>query len=141
MRKFKSAVAIGAAALAIVLAGCSGGGSSAPAGDGSSSAVTLQMQDIKYDKTALTATKGQTLTITLNNTGALDHDFTIDKIEGAAKFDGKDPKADNVAIKALLKAKASGKLEITPAAAGTYDFYCSVPGHKDAGMKGKLTVN
>jgi uncharacterized cupredoxin-like copper-binding protein len=24
---------------------------------------------------------------------------------------------------------------------GTYQFYCSVSGHKDAGMKGELTVS
>jgi uncharacterized cupredoxin-like copper-binding protein len=26
------------------------------------------------------------------------------------------------------------------AAPGTYDFYCSTPGHKEAGMVGKLIV-
>jgi uncharacterized cupredoxin-like copper-binding protein len=25
--------------------------------------------------------------------------------------------------------------------AGTYEFYCSVSGHKNAGMKGELTVS
>jgi uncharacterized cupredoxin-like copper-binding protein len=30
---------------------------------------------------------------------------------------------------------------IPGAAAGTYDFYCSLPGHKEAGMTGTLTVS
>jgi uncharacterized cupredoxin-like copper-binding protein len=26
-------------------------------------------------------------------------------------------------------------------AAGTYDFYCSIPGHREAGMEGVITAS
>ncbi len=32
---------------------------------------------------------------------------------------------------------ASGKVELSE---GTYDFYCNIPGHETAGMKGTITV-
>jgi uncharacterized cupredoxin-like copper-binding protein len=32
-------------------------------------------------------------------------------------------------------------VSFTPTVAGTYEYYCDVPGHKDAAMKGTLTVN
>jgi uncharacterized cupredoxin-like copper-binding protein len=34
----------------------------------------------------------------------------------------------------------TNQLEFTPTAAGTYEFWCTVPGHKEAGMIGKLIV-
>jgi uncharacterized cupredoxin-like copper-binding protein len=39
----------------------------------------------------------------------------------------------------LLDAGASGKLTVT-LAAGSYTLYCTVPGHRAAGMVAKLTV-
>jgi uncharacterized cupredoxin-like copper-binding protein len=32
-------------------------------------------------------------------------------------------------------------VSFTSTAAGTSEYYCDVPGHKDAAMKGTLTVN
>ena len=143
MRKFATAVVVGAASLTLFLGGCSGGGekeAAKPAGGGSASAAALKMEDIKFDKNALTATKGQTLTISINNAGALEHDFTIEKIDAKATVDGKDAKSDKYAVYAPIKAKAAGKVELTPNAAGTFEYFCSVAGHKEAGMKGTLTV-
>jgi uncharacterized cupredoxin-like copper-binding protein len=145
MRKFGTAVLVGAASLTLLLSACGGGGdasptaakSDAPAAGG---AVALKMEDIKFDKTALSATVGQPLTINLQNVGALEHDFTIDKIDAKAMLDGKDAKTEKHAVYAHLKAKTNGKLELTPAAAGTFEYYCAVAGHKEAGMKGTLTV-
>jgi len=145
MRKVTTAIVTGSAALSLLLAACSGGGDAKPVAaqksDAAGGAATLALQDIKYDKTTLTATKGQTLTVTITNGGALEHDFTIDKIDAKATLDGKDAKSDKAAVHAVVKPKASGKLELTPASAGTFDFYCTVAGHKEAGMKGTLTVN
>jgi uncharacterized cupredoxin-like copper-binding protein len=34
----------------------------------------------------------------------------------------------------------AGTLEFTPTKPGTYEFICTVPGHKEAGMVGALIV-
>ena len=80
-----------------------------PVGAAATSAATLQMMDISYSATTLTAAKGQAFTITLNNGGALDHDFTIDKIDGTATVDGKDAKSGAMAVHALLKTKTGAR--------------------------------
>lgn len=144
MRKITTAFVVGAAGLSLLVAACGGEAKpTAPAGGATAAAAaatTLAMQDIKYDKAALAGTKGQALTISLTNTGALEHDFTIDKIDAKATLDGKDAKSEKFAVHAAVKPKATGKLEITPNAAGSFEFYCTVAGHKEAGMKGTLTV-
>jgi uncharacterized cupredoxin-like copper-binding protein len=35
----------------------------------------------------------------------------------------------------------SATLDFTPSKPGTYEFWCTVPGHKEAGMRGTLVVN
>ena len=147
MHKITTAFVVGAAGLSLLLSACGGEAkptaakSDAPAGGAAASVTTLTMQDIKYDKAALTGTKGQALTINLTNQGALEHDFTIDKIDGKATVDGKDATSATAAVHAAVKSKGTAKVEITPNAAGTFEFYCTVAGHKEAGMKGTLTVN
>jgi uncharacterized cupredoxin-like copper-binding protein len=64
------------------------------------------------------------VTVTITNKGQLQHDFVIDALN--IKTD-------------LLNAGDSVTVTIN-AAAGSYEYYCSVPGHKEAGMVGTLTV-
>jgi uncharacterized cupredoxin-like copper-binding protein len=69
------------------------------------------------------------LTAQLHGSGAaLVHDFVIDNI-GGKKFD----------IESQPHGKATGN--VTPRAPGTYQFYCSQPGHLEAGMAGTLAVS
>lgn len=80
---------------------------------------------LEFDKTSLEAPAGK-VTIVLTNESPVPHDVAI---EG----NGVDVKSDLVSNGETTTVSAT-------LAAGTYTFYCTVPGHEDAGMKGTLTV-
>jgi plastocyanin len=87
--------------------------------------------ELKFDKTELKVKAGQQVKITFtNNSPALPHSFSIDKT--SVKI------PDNTLTG--LSAGASGTATFTAPAAGTYEFVCSFPGHKESGMVGKLIV-
>jgi plastocyanin len=93
------------------------------------------------------AAKGGTLTIPADPTGGLA--YTSDKATsppGAIKFvsPNESPIQHNIALKggATGPVVGSGGTSTFTATlkAGSYEFYCSVPGHEAGGMKGTLTV-
>ena len=79
----------------------------------------------KFTKTKLTAKVG-TVSITLNNTAGVPHNVAIKG--GGVNKKGKVVTKGKSTVTANIKKK------------GKYTFYCSVPGHEAAGMKGTLTV-
>jgi plastocyanin len=81
---------------------------------------------LAYDAKTLTAKAG-TVTLTMANMSPVEHNVTI--AEGS-KVLGSTPTFVGGSKTLTLKLKA-----------GTYTFYCSVPGHRQAGMEGKLTVS
>lgn len=114
-----------------LLAACGGGGAPAAKSDkggGAAQQVRITGLDIRYEPTTLTVRSGSTVRLTLNNTGALVHDWVVDDLEGKKVSTGD------------VGAGRTGTVDFTPTRAGTYDFYCIQPGHKEAGMVGKLTV-
>jgi uncharacterized cupredoxin-like copper-binding protein len=74
---------------------------------------------------ALTSTAGRT-TLTFDNPSPVPHDVQIEQ-------DGK----PLVKTKTIAQAKATASVTLKP---GKYTFYCTVPGHRQAGMTGTLTV-
>ncbi len=117
--------AMSTAALALSLAACGGGGAETPGGTGSD--VTVQGLDtFRFDPEALTANVGDTVNVTLENAGVLEHNFVLTEF--------------NVSLGPVPGGQsASGSF--TPDAAGSYEYFCDVPGHREAGMVGTLTVN
>ncbi|MEP7356596.1 MAG: cupredoxin domain-containing protein [Anaerolineales bacterium] len=115
--------ALGGLALSLALVGC--GGSGTPANTGVSLNVAGS-DAFKYDPATLTAKVGQEVTVNLENKGALDHSFVIDEL--SVKLE-------------TVKAGTTGHVTFTPSQAGTYTYYCDVPGHKAAGMTGTLTIS
>ncbi|MDA1240762.1 MAG: cupredoxin domain-containing protein [Chloroflexi bacterium] len=132
--------------LASVLVACGGGNQAESTTDASlgepSASVELVMRDIAFAPTALEARAGEVLEIRLRNTGSLFHDFVIDEVDAAVAVTepaGRVGRADT-AVYVGLDGRKSTVVQVGAAIPGTYEFYCSVAGHRQAGMQGTLTV-
>ena len=124
------------AALVLALSACGGGSSSSsttPAttgGGGGGGGSTVQISAdpsgaLKFEQTDVSATAGS-ITIDFTNMSSLPHDVTI---EGNGASGATDQITDST---------TSTTVDLDP---GTYTFFCSVDGHRAAGMEGTLTVN
>jgi len=81
-------------------------------------------KEFSYSPAKLTVKAGQPVTIVLKNIGSIEHDIKIS-----------DPK-----FKLTVPGNNTGDKVLTADKPGTYQMYCSVAGHKEAGMKGELVV-
>jgi uncharacterized cupredoxin-like copper-binding protein len=98
----------------------------APSGGGTPKTVNVKETEFKITLPSTQIAAGA-YEFDVANDGKVQHDLTID---GPGVEDEKTP---------LIDAGASRKIHVT-LEKGTYDFYCSVPGHKQAGMDVKVTV-
>lgn len=87
--------------------------------------ITLLATDIAYDTDNISAAVGQTVNVEFVNNGALEHNFIIDEF----------------GIDNLLQSGESSTISFTLEKAGSYEYYCNVAGHLEAGMKGTITVS
>lgn len=78
-----------------------------------------------FDKKALTALAGK-VTIVLKNRSILSHNVAI--------------KGNGINIKGRVVGRGGTSTVTAKLRPGKYEFYCSVPGHAQAGMKGTLTI-
>jgi len=124
------------AAFVLALSACGGGSSSSsttPAttgGGGGGGGSTVQISAdpsgaLKFEQTDVSATAGS-ITIDFTNMSSVPHDVTI---EGNGASGATDQITDST---------TSTTVDLDP---GTYTFFCSVDGHRAAGMEGTLTVN
>ena len=93
--------------------------------------VKVVATDLKFNRPTIQAKVGQPITIELENKGVIEHDIAFPTL-----------KADKPAasLKAVAKAGQTATLEFTPTAAGSFEYICTIPGHKESGMKGKIDV-
>src|SRR5664279_4965042 len=125
----------------LVLAGCGSSSTSSsssaspaatstpasPGGSGASLSVAADSEgQLKFDTTSLSAKAG-TVSIDFTNMSSLGHNITVESSSGSVV--GSTPTCQGGSKTLSLSLKA-----------GTYKFYCSVPGHRQAGMEGTITV-
>jgi len=103
----------------------------APASARVASDAKVVATDLKFTPPTLQAKVGQQIKITFENKGVIEHDLTFPTV-----------KADKPAsaLKTVARAGQTTTLEFTPTAAGTFEYVCTIPGHKEAGMKGTINV-
>jgi cytochrome c oxidase subunit 2 len=123
--------------LVVALAACGGGGG----GDGGGSSerntpvapgareISVDARSFEFDPNEIDVSAGEDVAIELHSEDQT-HDFVIE-----AK--GKQPKEHVVQVEGG-KTAAGGFSIAQP---GKYTFYCSLPGHRAAGMVGTITVS
>ena len=146
-RQIKALAAVTVLALSLTaIAGCGGGNNNDNAGTtaattstsattttpsgggGAGSSLKISADPsgaLRFTKSTLNAKAGK-VTITMDNPSSLPHAIAV---EG----NGVDEDGDTV----MQGGKSTVTVDLKP---GTYEFYCPVDGHKDAGMEGELTV-
>jgi plastocyanin len=146
MKKLAALLVLALASVALVACGgsdsttttsTSGGGNANAAPEsgkeasGGGGGSTLEFEadpsgELAYTTSSATAKAGQ-VTVDFNNPQGLQHDVVIEDSSGK-KIGGTD---------LIASEETSATVSLKP---GKYTFFCSVPGHREAGMEGTLTV-
>jgi plastocyanin len=103
----------------------------AAGGGGAGGASTVDISTpggstLAYDQKDVSAKAGS-VTINFDNKEALQHDVAV--ADSSGKILGQ--------TDLVSSGTANATVDLQP---GTYTFYCTVPGHREAGMQGTLTV-
>jgi plastocyanin len=124
-------------ALAAAVAGCGGSGGSSAASSASSAVssvagahvieIDVSPSGFSYVKSSVTAKAGPVVIHSMNPQ-SVGHDISLNG--NGVNLHGKIVSNGGVSVIAIQDLKP-----------GTYTYYCSVPGHEAAGMKGTLTVS
>ena len=112
------------------------------------SLTLIEMTSFAYAPSVIEVGAGEVLEIAIQNVELTLHDFTIDKIDadvhisylgGTGQHQHQELERD-ADVHFALTEPASGVVHLKIHEPGEYVFYCSVPGHREAGMEGKLIV-
>ncbi len=87
---------------------------------------TVEGSEFKFNPASITVGKGENVRITFKNAGTTGHSFVIGDLGVSTK---------------VIPAGSAESVEFIADKSGTFSFYCSVPGHKDMGMKGEIIVS
>ncbi len=87
-------------------------------------AVEVVAADMRFEPSTITVDAGEALNLTLRNDDEIVHDLTIPAL--------------GVRVVADPRGDATAGLRLDDP--GTYAFFCSIPGHQQAGMRGTLVV-
>jgi len=108
--------------------------------------VTMAESDGKmlFSPDQLQVRKGEQVRFKLKNTGAIDHEIVLATLQenlAHAKEMEKNPGMEHDDPNAKrLAPSASGEIIWKFTKAGTFDFSCLIPGHREAGMHGTVIV-
>lgn len=118
------------------------------AGSTGPQAVEVSAKAMQYQPATFEVTAGQPVRLTFRNDDVVEHDLSVMEFPMSHMGATPEPMAGHdmgempVDPELHMAAAMGGTevLEFTPSKPGTYEFFCTVAGHKEAGMVGTLTV-
>lgn len=124
------------------------------AGPAPAQTITLVGTEFKFDPNQLTVKAGQRVRIVFQNKGTVDHELEVEDLKadnvvldlsqaGNIPADQKSEVMDDAAdgkVHPYAAAGGTATIDFTPTEAGTFDFACNLPGHKEQGMVGTMVV-
>jgi plastocyanin len=113
---------MGAVSTSVIAGSASAGGSGVA--DAPTVTGVITAENSKFVDTGLNLVAGEILGLFVINTDGIAHAFDV----------------DSLGIHVQLPADSTTAIAIKPTGPGRLEFYCSVPGHLDAGMVGTITV-
>ena len=90
--------------------------------------ITVEGDEFNFSPANFTVKAGEMVELTFRNVGRSPHNFIVDELGLATKTIG----GGKTDIVTFLAPDSAGSL--------TYTLYCSVPGHREAGMEGTITI-
>ena len=130
--------------LSISMSACSSGAPSTSSQEVQE--IVVKVSEFAFEPAEIEVKVGRPVRIVVENDGTLLHDFSSDdakaeitKSEGA-EHAAHDATPSSAALHVAAETGQQATLEFTPTEVGTYTFYCSVEGHRQSGMAGKLIV-
>lgn len=101
--------------------GSAGATADAPAASGDEAATVVGLADFSIEPAELEVDGAGVLTV--RNDGAVEHNLVVDGIASD-----------------MIPPGETGELDLSGLEPGTYDMWCDVAGHQEAGMTGVITV-
>jgi uncharacterized cupredoxin-like copper-binding protein/sugar lactone lactonase YvrE len=90
----------------------------------SAKTIDLEAGDFYFKPNTIEAKAGEPITVTVKNVSPLPHNFSIDSLK----------------VSIYMQPGESNSVTFTPQS-GSEEFYCDLPGHREAGMVGTLTAS
>jgi uncharacterized cupredoxin-like copper-binding protein len=118
----------------------------AEARDAGVPSVRVTAEHMKFTPDRIQLPAGERVIITLqNNADSVEHDLQVDGLK-ITRLDGLDRPGEHIGVVSSTLAlhtrpNWTARLTFRTEQRGTFDFYCTMPGHREAGMAGTLTVS
>ena len=123
---------LGVALGVIALVGSDGGGG------GATGEATVSATEFAFDPTDVALTAGSEVSVTLDNAGAVEHNWTVLSEEIAAESEFSEDLVLAAVDNTAGGESNSASFTLEP---GEYQVICTIPGHFDAGMQGTVSAS
>ncbi len=136
--------------LALLLAACGGDGDASGSADGSPTpasptggVLNVRASEWGFEPDVIAFSRGERVQIVLVNDGDILHNLKIEKELTADDIESRSSgplRGGEGQLFVGAEAGGQGTLTFVPQESGTFVFYCTIEGHRQLGMEGRLTV-